>query len=72
MELVPHERSLVEQLSDKPFVLIGVNGDDDREEAAASAKKRNVNWRSFWNGENGAMGPIAIKWSVYYLSLIHI
>ena len=66
MELVPHERSLVEQLSDKPFVLIGVNGDDDREEAAASAKKRNVNWRSFWNGENGAMGPIAIKWSVYY------
>ena len=66
MELVPHERSLVKQLSDKPFVLIGVNGDEDREEAAASAKKRNVNWRSFWNGENGAMGPIAIKWSVYY------
>jgi len=72
LELFPHERSLVEQLSDKPFALIGVNSDGDREEAFASAKKRDVPWRNFWNGEDGVMGPISVKWSVYSWPAIYL
>ena len=59
-------------MSGKPFALIGVNSDGDREEAAASLKDKNVTWRSFWNGEDGVMGPISIKWSVYSVSYTHL
>lgn len=59
-------------MSGKPFALIGVNSDGDREEAAASLKDKNVTWRSFWNGEDGVMGPISIKWSVYSWPSIYL
>jgi hypothetical protein len=29
--MYPHERSLVNRLAGKPFVLLGINSDDDRE-----------------------------------------
>src|SRR5579872_1099018 len=33
--LIPHERELVERLKDKPFVLLGINSDEDRDKAKA-------------------------------------
>ena len=30
--MYPHERSLVEKFKDRPFVILGVNSDDDREQ----------------------------------------
>ena len=62
--MVPHERSLVKQLADKPFALIGVNSDDEIEVARKAVEKLEINWRSFWNGEKGTFGPIATKWNV--------
>ena len=63
--MVPHERSLVKQLAGKPFALIGVNSDEDIEVARKSVEDLNINWRSFWNGEKGTLGPIATKWDIY-------
>lgn len=62
--MFPHERSLVKRLADKPFVLLGVNNDSNREDAAKRAAEAEVNWRSFWDGPKGAGGPIATKWNV--------
>jgi hypothetical protein len=62
--MYPHERSLVKQLAGKPFALIGVNSDKDREKLKEVIKEKNLNWRSFWNGEDGTMGPISTKWNV--------
>ncbi len=62
--MVPHERSLVKQLADKPFALIGVNSDEEIETAREGVEELSINWRSFWNGENGTFGPIAVKWNV--------
>ena len=62
--MVPHERSLVQQLADKPFALIGVNSDEEIEVARKSVEDLNINWRSFWNGERGTFGPIATKWNI--------
>ena len=62
--MVPHERSLVQQLADKPFALIGVNSDEEIEVARKSVEDLNINWRSFWNGEKGTFGPIATKWNI--------
>ena len=59
-----HERSLVKQLADKPFALIGVNSDRDLEKTQQVVKDKNITWRSFWNGPKGTSGPISTKWGV--------
>lgn len=59
-----HERSLVKQLSNKPFALVGVNSDPDREKLKEVLKEKNLTWRNFWEGEEGIDGPIATRWNV--------
>ncbi len=61
--MYPHERSLVKRLADKPFALLGVNSDKDREKLKDTMKEKNITWRSFWNG-GGTDGPISTLWSV--------
>lgn len=61
--MYPHERSLVKRLESKPFALVGVNSDDDREHLKEAMKKEGVTWRSFWDG-GGVHGPIATQWNV--------
>ncbi|HKX60464.1 MAG TPA: TlpA disulfide reductase family protein [Verrucomicrobiae bacterium] len=56
----PHERSLVKNLKDKPFALIGVhlnNGDDDASVVKKVMIKEQLNWRTFVD-----QGAIAEKW----------
>ena len=62
--MYPHERSLVKRLKDKPFALIGVNSDRDKEKLRARMQEENITWRSFWNGPEGTSGPISAKWGV--------
>jgi hypothetical protein len=62
--MYPHERSLVKQLSDKPFALIGVNSDRDLDSIREIVKEKNITWRSFWNGPEGTSGPISTAWNV--------
>lgn len=61
--MYPHERSLVKQLADKPFALIGVNSDSDLEKIRETVKEKNITWRSFWNG-GSTSGPISTEWRV--------
>ena len=61
--MYPHERSLVEEMQDKQFVLLGVNSDKlDRAKKAVAENK--LNWRSFHAGEQGTRGPIPTAWGV--------
>jgi hypothetical protein len=62
--MYPHERSLVEKLKDKPFVILGVNSDRDKKIPQKLSEAGTVTWRSFWNGEKGTGGPISEDWSV--------
>jgi hypothetical protein len=62
--MIPHERSLVKRLEGKPFALIGVNSDQDKEYLHKENEKKQVTWRSFWCGEKGTGGPIPTKWNV--------
>ena len=70
--MYPHERSLVKQLADKPFALIGVNSDKDREKLKEVMKEKDITWRSFWNGPLGTSGPISVKWAVTGWPTIYI
>ena len=62
--MIPHERSLVDRLKDKPFALLGINSDEDKKYYASEQKAMGVTWRSFWNGPKGTSGPISTKWNV--------
>jgi hypothetical protein len=62
--MYPHERSLVERLKDKPFALLGINSDTDKEKLKKRMAKEKITWRSFWNGPKGTDGPISRAWNV--------
>jgi len=61
--MYPHERSLVKRLADKPFAIVGVNSDDDRERILQTMVKESITWRSFWN-DGGTGGRISKEWNV--------
>ena len=62
--MYPHERSLVEEMKDKPFALIGVNSDKDVARARKAVADNQLNWRSFHAGPQGAGGPIPKAWAI--------
>src|SRR6516165_5572789 len=70
--MYPHERSLVKKLADKPFALIGVNSDMNKEELKKVLEEEKITWRSFWNGPQGTGGPISKKWNVHGWPTIYV
>ena len=61
--MYPHERSLVEKFEGEPFALLGVNSDSDREALKKTIAKKELTWRSWWDG-GSTRGPIATRWNV--------
>lgn len=51
--MYPHERSLVKQLKDQPFALIGVNSDRDLGQIRRIVEEKNLTWRSFQDEREG-------------------
>ncbi|SRR5258708_5622106 len=62
--MYPHERSLVKDLEGKPFALLGINSDTDKEKLKKAMEEEHITWRSWWNGPEGTGGPISTKWNV--------
>ena len=53
----------MKRLSGKPFVLLGVNSDEDRQALKKAMKEEQITWRSWWDG-GGRDGPIATNWQI--------
>jgi hypothetical protein len=64
-----HERSLVEKYQDRPFVLLGVNVDPRLETLQRTQEKEDLNWRSWWDGEGGA---ISLRWKAHSLPTLFL
>ena len=64
--MFPLERSLVEKMQGKPFVLLGVNGDSDKGKLRELMKREQITWRSWCDGGGNANspGPIARQFNV--------
>jgi hypothetical protein len=62
--MYPHERSLVKDMEGKPFALLGINSDTDKEKLKKAMEEEHITWRSWWNGPEGTGGPISTKWNV--------
>jgi peroxiredoxin len=69
--MYPHERSLVKRLEGKPFALIGINSDKDRQGLKKVMEKEQITWRSFFDG-GSTQGPIASKWNVMGWPTIYV
>jgi len=50
-------------MAGRPFVLLGVNTDEDRQEIKSVIAKQNLNWRSWWDG-GSTEGPIVKQWQI--------
>jgi RNA polymerase sigma factor (sigma-70 family) len=61
--MIPHLRGLVRRMDGKPFILLGIAHDRDREAFKAMMAKEGINWRSWWDGDH-IEGPIATRWSI--------
>jgi peroxiredoxin len=61
--MLPHERSLVEKLKEKPFTIVAVNSDQTREKLKDVMAKESITWPQFFDG-GGTSGPIATAWNV--------
>lgn len=70
--MYPHERSLVKRLESKPFALLGVNSDTDKDALKEVMKKEEITWRSWWNGPEGTRGPLAKTWNVHGWPTIYV
>ncbi len=66
-----HERSLVRQFVDKPFVLLGINSDDNRDEIKKVIQQNKLTWRSWWDG-GSTDGPIQTAYNVSQWPTIYV
>ena len=63
MREVPHERELVERLKGKPFAMLGVDCDEDKQAGLKAIKDERITWPNWHDGAPGA-GPIASRYHI--------
>ena len=61
--MYPHERSLVNEMKNQPFALIGVNS-DSLDRAKKAVEENSLNWRSFQNQPGWDDPKISDEWQV--------
>jgi hypothetical protein len=67
--MLPHEKTLVERLKNKPFALIGINT-DPAEKFKDRAPKDGVTWRNVLEGAGG--GALVRGWGVRSFPTIYV
>ena len=68
--MYPYERSLVAKYKDRPFVILGVNSDTDRDRIKQAVAREGITWRSWWAGSiDGAIPKLyrVQSWPTVYL-----
>jgi hypothetical protein len=68
--MYPHERSLVARFANRPFVILGVNSDVDRNHIKEAIAREGITWRSWWaDGVGGAIPQLyqIERWPTLYL-----
>ena len=69
--MYPHERALVKRLEGKPFVLLGINSDSDREQLKETLVAEQITWRSWWD-DGSVNGPIQTTWQIPIRPTIYV
>ncbi len=61
----------MKRLAEKPFVLLGVNSDSDRDEIKKVIRDEKITWSSWWNG-GGPDGSISQQWQLSTWPTIYV
>jgi peroxiredoxin len=69
-QMNPQKQGLVERLASKPFALLEVNSDEDREAVKRTMRKEKLTWRCWFDG--GREGPIARQWDVHHWPTVFV
>ena len=59
--MYPDNRTMVEELSGKPFAFVGVMGDETIDTVKQSIADQTITWPVWWDGPNG---PIFNEWNI--------
>ncbi len=72
--LFADERSLTTMMHDRPFVVLGINNDEDRNKARDHVKKDQVTWRSWFDGGGNFsnLGPISREFNIGMFPTIYL
>ncbi len=68
--MLPHEKTLVERLKDKPFALIGINSDGPADKVKKICEEQGITWRNAVEGST--TGPLPTKWNVQGWPTIYV
>ena len=68
-EFEPHEKALLKSYAGRPFVVLGVNADPDREMLQKTQQEAHLPWRSWWDRPKG---PIAWDWNVQAYPTVYL
>jgi len=68
--MYPGERDLARRLKDRPFAILSVNTDEDKETLRRSIKAGEVTWRCWWDG--AIDGPICTAWNVRSFPTVYV
>jgi peroxiredoxin len=71
-QMYAQQHSLVERLKDRPFAVVGVNCDDDKERAKHVMDRARFNWRNWWDGDKSAGERITKAWQVDGFPTIYV
>ena len=66
--MIPHEREMVAKLKDKPFALISISGDNDKETLTNFLEKEKMPWIHWFADRKG----ILKDWNIRYFPTMYI
>lgn len=64
MAEIPHEVMIAETYRGRPFAIVGVNADANRQEIKPALIEHEISWQSFWCGDARHLGPIPRAWNI--------
>jgi thiol-disulfide isomerase/thioredoxin len=67
--MIPHERALVKKLKDKPFVLVSISADEEKETLKDFLAETPMPWTHWWNGDEGG---IVEEWNVLSFPSVYV
>jgi thiol-disulfide isomerase/thioredoxin/tRNA A-37 threonylcarbamoyl transferase component Bud32 len=70
-QMYPHERELMQRYQNRPFVLLGVNADDDHVEVLRECQRQHLTWRSWWDGGPSG-GRLTQRWQIEGFPTIYL
>jgi thioredoxin-related protein len=67
--MIPHSRKMVEHMKEKPFAMISLSVDDDKEDLTGFLKKEAMPWVHWWQGSSKGL---AKTWNVHSFPTIYV